>query len=73
MFFACDSIDHHAGDLKCPRLAPKSRAANQKRAEFSDGSKGALNIRRELQQLRNENKTPFCMLGDNANKEEMVE
>jgi len=75
--FACDSTDHHAADLKCPRLAPKSRAAIQRRAEFSDGNKGALNIRREqlreLQQLHNEKKAHFRMLGDNTTAENMGE
>jgi len=48
--FACDSTNHPTGDLKCHRLARKSHAAIQSRAEFSDGNTGALNIWRE--QLR---------------------
>ena len=63
MCFACDSTDHRAGDLKCPKLAPKSRAAIQKRAEFSDGNKGGQ-LMRELLELRNEKKAHFRMLGD---------
>jgi len=61
------SPDHRAGDLKCPKLAPKSRAAIQKRAEFSDGNKGG-NIRREqlreLLELCKDKKAHFHMLGD---------
>ena len=53
MCFACDSTDHRAGDLKCPKLAPKSRAAIQRRAELSEGSKGAKLIR-ELKELKEE-------------------
>ena len=30
MCFNCDSTEHWAGDLKCPKLAPKSRVAIQK-------------------------------------------
>ena len=75
MCFACDSTDHLAGNLKYPKLAPKSRAAIQDRAEFSDNNKGALNLRRkqlrELQQLRNEKKAHFRLLGAHANEEEM--
>jgi len=67
MCFACDSTDQRAGDLKCPKLAPKSRAAIQKRAEFSDGNKGG-NFRREqlreLLELRKDKKAHFRMLGD---------
>ena len=63
MCFACDSTDHRAGDLKCPKLAPKSRAAIQKRAEFSEGNKGGK-LMRELQELRKEKQAHFRMLGD---------
>jgi len=77
MSFTCDSTDHRASDLKCLRLALKSRAAIHKRAEFLDASKGALNVWREklrkLQQLRNEKKAHFCMLSDDANAEDMGE
>jgi len=73
--FACDSTDHPTGDLKCHRLARKSRAAIQNRAEFSDGNKGALNIwreqLRELQQLSSKEKAHFCMSGDNTDEEDM--
>jgi len=76
MCFACDSTDHQAGDLKCPKLAPKSRAAIQKRAEFSDGNKDG-NIRREqlreLLELRNGKKAHFCMLDDKASAADMGE
>ena len=76
MCFACDSTNHRAGDLKCPKLAPQSRAAIQKRAEFSDGNKGG-NIRREklreLLELRNEKKAHFRMLGDKASAADMGE
>ena len=61
--FACDSADHRAGDLKCHKLVPKSRAAVQRRAEFSDGNKSG-NLMRELLELRNEKKAHFRMLGD---------
>jgi len=63
MCFACDSTDHRAGDLKCPKLAPKSRASIQKRAEFSDGNKGGK-LMRELQELRKEKQAHFRILGD---------
>ena len=66
MCFECDSTYHCVVDLKCPMLALKSRAAIQKRAEFSDGNKGALNLGREqlreLKQLRNEKKEHFHMV-----------
>jgi len=75
MCSARDSTEHHAGDLKFPKLVPKSRAAIQKRAKFSDSNKGAPNIYREqlheLQQLRNEKKAHVCMLGNHAIVEEM--
>ena len=76
MCFACDSTDQCAGDLKCPKLAPKSRAAIQKRSEFSDGNKDS-NIQREqlreLLELRNEKKAHFRMLGDKASAADMGE
>jgi len=74
MCFSCESTEHHGGDLECPKLAPKSRAAVQKRAEFSDGNKGEQKICkqvRDLKQLRNEKKAHFCMLGTNINAEDM--
>jgi len=56
MCFACDNTDHRAGDLKCPKLAPKSRAAIQRRAELSEDNKGGKVIRelKELKELRKE-------------------
>ena len=71
MCFNCDSTEHRAGDLKCPKLAPKSRAATQKRADSSEGNKGGHKMRDnmcELHQLRNEKKAYFRKLGAKTNE-----
>jgi len=76
MCFACDSNQHHACDLKCPKLAPKSHAAIEKLVEFSDGNKDAQKMReqlRELKQLCNEKKAHFRKLGAKTNAENMQE
>jgi len=62
--------------LECPKLAPKSRAAIQKFAEFSDGNKGGKIRReqlRELLELRNEKKAHFHMLVDKVSAADMGE
>jgi len=62
----CNSTEHRANDLKCPEMAPKSRAAFQKRADSSEGNKGGHEMRdnmREPSELRNEKKAHFCKLG----------
>jgi len=41
MCFNCDSTEHSANDLKCPKMAPKSRAALQTRADSSEGKRRA--------------------------------
>jgi len=67
MCFNCDSTEHRANNLQCPKMAPKSRAALQKRADSSEGNKGKHKMRdamRELHQLRNEMKAHFRKLGD---------
>ena len=76
MCFNCDSTEHHANDLKCPKMAPKSRAALQKRADSSEGNKGGHKMRdimRELHQLRNEKKAHFCKLGAKTNEADLEE
>jgi len=76
MCFNCDSTEHRAGDLKCPKLAPKSRAAIQKRADSSEGNKGGHKMRdnmRELHQLRNEKKAHFRKLGAKTNEADLEE
>jgi len=76
MCFNCDSTEHRANDLKCPEMAPKSRAALQKRADSSEANKGEHKMRhtmRELHQLRNEKKTHFRKLGAKANEADLEE
>jgi len=76
MCFNCDSTEHHANDLKCPKMAPKSRAALQKRADSSEGNKGEHKMRdnmRELHQLRNEKKVHFRKLGAKTNEADLEE
>jgi len=71
MCFAYTSTEHRANDLKCPKMAPKSRAALQKRADSSEGNKGGHKMRdnmRELHQLRNEKKAHFSKLGAKTNE-----
>jgi len=36
MFYSCDSTEHLANDNACPKMAPRSRAAIQQRAETLD-------------------------------------
>jgi len=72
MCFNCDSTEHRTNDLKCPKMAPKSRAALQKRADSSECNKGEHKMRdtmRELHQLRNEKKAHFRKLGTKTNEE----
>jgi len=76
MCFACDSTEHRANDLKCPKIAPKSCAALQKRADSSEGNKGGPKMRdnmRELHQLRNEKKAHFRKLGAKTNETDLEE
>jgi len=76
MCFNCDSTEHCAGDLKCPKLAPKSRAAIQKHSDSSEGNKGGQKMRnnmRELHQLRNEKKAHFRKLGAKTNEANLEE
>jgi len=68
--------EHHANDLKCPKLAPKSRAALQKCADSSEGNKGRHKMRdnmRELHQLHNEKKAHFRKLGAKTNEADLKE
>jgi len=68
--------EHHANDLKCPKLAPKSRAALQKRADSSEGNKGRHKMHdnmRELHQLHNEKKAHFRKLGAKTNEADLKE
>jgi len=76
MCFNCDSTEHHANDLKCPKMAPKSRAVLQKRADSSEVNKGEHKRRdtmRLLHQLRNEKKAHFRKLGANTNDADLEE
>jgi len=71
MCFNCDSTEHSANDLKCPKMMPRSCAVLQKHADSSAGNKGEHKMRnnmRELHQLRNEKKTHFCKLGAKTNE-----
>ena len=47
MCYSCDSTKHLANDLACPKMAPRSRAAMQQRAETLDDA-----LIRELLELR---------------------
>jgi len=49
MCYSCDSTEHLANDLACPKTAPRSRAAMQQRAETLDDA-----LIRELLELRAE-------------------
>ena len=49
MCYSCDSTEHLANDLACPKMAPRSRAAMQQRAETLDDA-----LIRELLELRAE-------------------
>jgi len=76
MCLNCDSTEHRTNDLKCPKMAPKSRTALQKRADSSEGNKGEHKMRdnmRELHQLRNEKKAHFRKLGAKTNEADLEE
>ena len=77
MCFACEGTEHRANDVKCPKMAPKSRAALQKRADSSEGNKGGHNKMRDnmrkLHQLRNEKKAHFHKLGAKTNEADLEE
>jgi len=76
MCFNCDSTEHRANDLKCPKMAPKSRAALQKRADSSEANISEHEMRdtmRELHQLRNEKKAHFRKLAAKANEADLEE
>jgi len=47
MCFNCDSTEHLTNDLKCPKMAPKSRAALQKRVDSSEAPGRRFWLRRE--------------------------
>jgi len=49
MWYSCDSTEHFANDLACPKMAPQSWAAMQQRAETLDDA-----VVRELLELRAE-------------------
>jgi len=61
---------------KYPKMAPKSRAALQKRADSSEGNKGEHKMRdnmRELHQLRHEKEAHFRKLGAKTNEADLEE
>ena len=49
MYYSCDSTEHLANDLTCPKMAPRSQAVMQQRAETLDDP-----LIRELLKLRAE-------------------
>ena len=49
MCYSCDSTEHLENDLTCPKMAPRSRAAMQQRADTLDDA-----LMREFLELRDE-------------------
>jgi len=53
MCYSCDSTEHLANDVACPKMAPRSRAAMQQRTETLDDAliRALLELRAERAHL----------------------